>query len=111
MFWLLRATGGFGTSLLFASFLGLLWGAECTHGISLLFGLVHFVVKFNFISLINVPLHLPGLGRVGAGDDVIQELVLLLVKERGENLVGDAPGVSQPMRRSGNELGTHGSPV
>lgn len=109
MFWLL---GGFGASVLCASRLGLLWGAQCAHRISLLLGLVHFVIKFDFIFLIGVLLHGPGLGRVGAGDDVVQELVLLLGRTEASIRWGGggAPGVLQPMSRSGNLLGSPGKP-
>lgn len=84
MFWPLGATGGGGSFSLPVVVLGLIWGTEWMHTVSVLFGFVHLIVKFNFIFLFGVFLYLSILGRIGASNDVVEELVLLLEKERGK---------------------------
>lgn len=76
------AAAGLGVVLLFAVCLDLLGGADRTHAISLRFGFVCFVIELDFVFSVGVLLYLSVLGRIGAGNDVIQELVLLLVKGR-----------------------------
>lgn len=84
MFWPLGATGGGGSFRLLVFFLGLIWGTKWMHTVSILFCFVHLIVKFNFIFLFGVFLYLSILGRIGASNDVIEELVLLLGKETGK---------------------------
>lgn len=84
MFWPPGATGGGGGFRLLVFFLGLIWGTRWMHKISTLFCFVHFIVKFNFIFLFGVFLYLSILGRIGASNDIIEELVLLLGKEIGK---------------------------
>lgn len=91
MFWPLGAAGGFGVFLLFASFRHLLGATGWTHTISLLFGRVHFIIKLEFVFPTGILLDLSVLDGIGAGNDIVQELVLLLAKERARGSVKKGP--------------------
>lgn len=84
MFWLFRAIRDFSTFIFFVSFIGLIKGTSWTNTISTLFCFVQFIIKFDFIFLVVAFLYLSILGRISASNDIIQELVLLLVKERSK---------------------------
>lgn len=90
VFWPLWTASGFRNFCLFGSFLGLIWGTGQTDTISILLCFVHFIIKCNFIFLVAVSLYLSILGRIGAGNNVIEELILLLDKESSQELHEDS---------------------
>ena len=77
---------GFGTSSLFLSFRSLLQGLRGACAVIIRLSFVHLVIKFNLIFWMLAFLYLSILGGIGASNDIIQELVLLLAKRRSQGL-------------------------
>jgi hypothetical protein len=85
MFWFLSTIGRLRGSHPSAVFLGFIQRTIWTDTVSILLASIHFIMKFNFVLAVCF-LDLSILGGIDAGDDVIEELVLLLVKESSMNL-------------------------
>ena len=77
---------GFGTSSLFVSFGSLLQGLRGACAVSIQLSFVHLVINLNLIFWMLAFLYLSILGGIGASNDVIQKLVLLLAKGRSQGL-------------------------
>lgn len=86
MFQLLSTAGGLRSSHSSAAFLGFIQSTTRMDTVSILLDFTHFVMKFNFVLAAGFP-HLSILGRIGAGDDIIKKLVLLLMKKSIKNVL------------------------
>lgn len=85
MFWLLSTVGGLRSAHSSAAFLGFIQSTSRMDTVSILLDFTHFVMKFNFVLAAGF-LHLSILGRIGAGDDIIEKLVLLLVEKKASKM-------------------------
>lgn len=92
----LRAARRLGALILSASFGGSVRGCKGTETVGVLLGLVRLIVRFNCIVLFGGFLHVSILGRIGARQDIVQELVLLLGKEASKTRSEESPRKYSP---------------